>query len=250
MSVEAAATVVTAPHTESLFEFIVRFFIEGGPFMYVTLLVFLLGIAISLERFIYLNLVQSRNQGMWKILFPLMTQGKFKTALDEAKQSNSAIARILVYGLTRSTFATKHEEIEMAMEEGLMETIPSLERRTHYVATFANIATLLGLLGTVTGLVTAFHQIELNAGQVTPADLAKGIWEALITTVFGLIIAIPCMAVYHFLDNRAGAVTLQIQWTVAYLDEWTNTGPSHVVIEHHSPDKVREHDVEIRMPAN
>lgn len=202
MSVEAAATVVTAPHTESLFEFIVRFFIEGGPFMYVTLLVFLLGIAISLERFIYLNLVQSRNQGMWKILFPLMTQGKFKTALDEAKQSNSAIARILVYGLTRSTFATKHEEIEMAMEEGLMETIPSLERRTHYVATFANIATLLGLLGTVMGMIDAFTAVA-NADPARKGEmLSASISVAMNNTALGLIAAIPLLIIFSYLQSK------------------------------------------------
>jgi biopolymer transport protein ExbB len=90
----------------------------------------------------------------------------------------------------------------------------------------AHVAPLLGLLGTVTGLVSAFHQIELKAGQVQPGDLASGIWEALITTVFGLVIAIPCMTAYHVLDHRAGAVALQMQWLAAYLDEWLHQEPA------------------------
>ena len=202
MSVEAAATLTASAPQEGFFDYTVRFFVEGGPFMYVILLVFLVGFAISLERFIYLNLVQSRNQSMWKILFPLMTQGKFKSALDEAKQSDSAIARILVYGLSRSTFATRHEEIEMAMEEGLMETIPSLERRTHYIATFANIATLLGLLGTIMGLITAFTAVA-SADPSQKADLlSASISVAMNTTAFGLMAAIPLLLMFTYLQSK------------------------------------------------
>jgi len=76
------------------------------------------------------------------------------------------------------------------------------------------------LLGTVTGLVEAFHEIELRGGQVQPADLASGIWEALLTTVFGLVIAIPCVAAYGWLDRRVTSIALQMEWIVTYLDEW------------------------------
>ena len=98
--------------------------------------------------------------------------------------------------------------------------VTRLERDMNWLATIASIATLLGLLGTVTGLVTAFHQIEVHGGQAQPGDLAAGIWEALITTVFGLVIAIPSMAAYQLLSHWAGAVALQMEWIVAYLEEW------------------------------
>ncbi|CBL46600.1 Biopolymer transport proteins-like [gamma proteobacterium HdN1] len=200
MSAEAA--LATAPHTESLFAFIVRFFVEGGPFMYVTLLVFIVGIAIVIERFIYLNVVQTRNQSMWKILFPLMTQGKFKAAHEEAKQSSSAIARILTYGLQRSAVSNNHEEIEMAMEEGLMETIPSLERRTHYVATFANIATLLGLLGTVMGMIDAFTAVATADPARKGELLSASISVAMNNTALGLIAAIPLLLCFSYLQSK------------------------------------------------
>lgn len=197
-----SATTATAAHSESLFQFLIRFFIEGGPFMFVTLLVFVVGLAIAVERFVYLNLVQSRNQDMWKILFPLMTQGKFKSALEEAKQSNSAIARILVYGLSRSAFAKSHEEIEMAMEEGLMETIPTLERRTHYIATFANIATLIGLLGTVMGMIDAFTAVA-NADPAKKGEmLSASISVAMNNTALGLIAAIPLLVIFSYLQSK------------------------------------------------
>ena len=80
---------------------------------------------------------------------------------------------------------------------------------------------MIGLLGTVIGLVDAFQQIELAGGQVQPSDLAAGIWKALLTTVFGLIVALPTLAVYHAFDSRVGSLALQMQWLVAHLNEWT-----------------------------
>ena len=183
-----------------------QFFQEGGPFMYIILAVFLAGLAITLERFIYLNLTQTRNQMTWKKLFPLLTQGKFKSAMDEAKKSGSAVALILVYGLNRSSFAARHEEVEMAMEEGLMETIPHLERRTNYIATFANIATLLGLLGTIMGLINAFTAVA-SADPSQKADLlSASISVAMNTTAFGLMAAIPLLLAFTYLQNKTNAL--------------------------------------------
>lgn len=181
---------------------IAQFFNEGGIFMYFILAVFLVGLLIALERFIYLNLTQTRNQMVWKKLFPLLTQGKFKSAMEEAKNSNSAVAKILVYGLTRSTYATRPDEIEMAMEEGLMEAIPSLERRTNYIATYANIATLLGLLGTIMGLITAFTAVA-SADPSQKADLlSASISVAMNTTAFGLMAAIPLLLMFTYLQSK------------------------------------------------
>ena len=181
---------------------IAQFFNEGGVFMYFILAVFLVGLLIAVERFIYLNLTQTRNQVVWKKLFPLLTQGKFKSAMEEAKKSNSAVAKILVYGLSRSAYATRHDEIEMAMEEGLMEAIPSLERRTNYIATYANIATLLGLLGTIMGLITAFTAVA-SADPSQKADLlSASISVAMNTTAFGLMSAIPLLLIFTYLQSK------------------------------------------------
>jgi len=181
---------------------IAQFFNEGGIFMYFILAVFLVGLLIAVERFIYLNLTQTRNQVVWKKLFPLLTQGKFKSAMEEAKKSNSAVAKILVYGLSRSAYATRHDEIEMAMEEGLMEAIPSLERRTNYIATYANIATLLGLLGTIMGLITAFTAVA-SADPSQKADLlSASISVAMNTTAFGLMSAIPLLLIFTYLQSK------------------------------------------------
>jgi len=202
MPTTSSAITATGENSASMITTVASFFTEGGPFMYIIFFVFLVGIAISLERFIYLNLVQSRNQSVWKKLFPLISQGQFKKAMEEAKQSTSTIAKILNYGLARSTFATRTDEIEIAMEEGLLEAIPNLERRTHYIATFANIATLLGLLGTIMGLINAFTAVA-SADPAQKADLlSASISVAMNTTAFGLMAAIPLLLTFAYLQAK------------------------------------------------
>ena len=87
----------------------------------------------------------------------------------------------------------------------------------------AQISTLLGLLGSVTGLITIFHQVQVVqslGGQVQPSDLAGGIWAKLLTTTFGLVIAIPCLAAYQIFESRVDSLSRQMAALVSYLDEW------------------------------
>jgi len=181
---------------------LISFFQDGGPFMYIILVVFAVGLAIALERLIYLSLVKSKNKKIWDQLFPMLGQGKFRQAMDTAKDSNSAIARIMVYGLSRASHSNSFEDIEMAMEEGLMEITPQLERRTPYLNAFANIATLLGLLGTILGLIKAFTAVA-SADPSQKADLlSASISVAMNTTAFGLITAIPLLLAFSYLQSR------------------------------------------------
>ena len=104
-----------------------------------------------------------------------------------------------------------------------------VEGRLRGLAAITHIAPLLGLLGTVTGLVSAFHRIELFGGQVQPGDLAGGIWEALLSTVLGLLIAIPCMAAYHNFESKADRIARRMQTIVSELDEFFNKEtPRHI----------------------
>jgi biopolymer transport protein ExbB len=116
----------------------------------------------------------------------------------------------------------KHLAHDTLREEVLKTTgsyaLEKVESRLRVLAALTHIAPLLGLLGTVTGLVSAFHQIELRGGQVQPGDLAAGIWEALITTVFGLVIAIPCMAAYHGFEGAADRIARQMQLIISELN--------------------------------
>ena len=138
---------------------IVGFFQEGGLFMYPIVLVLALGAAIAVERWVYLTRSRSTNRRVWNQLQPLLSKGKYQQAYTICQKSKTAVSNILAYGLGRIKNARRRDDIEKAMEESLMEEMPRLEKRTHYLATFANLATLLGLLGTIIGLISAFTAV-------------------------------------------------------------------------------------------
>jgi len=180
----------------------VQFFQSGGVFMYPIVVVLALGVAIAVERYIYLTAARATNQRVWKQVMPLLLDGKYGQAVAITEKSKSALSRILRYGLDRADAKTRRDDVEVAMEEGLMETVPRLEKRTHYLATFANIATLLGLLGTIMGLIQAFTAVA-NANPSEKADmLSASISVAMNTTAFGLMAAIPLLLVYTVLQTK------------------------------------------------
>jgi len=181
---------------------IVGFFQSGGFFMYPIMVVLALGTVISIERYVYLTLARASNQKVWNQVMPLLEQGDYQRAVNIAEKSKAAIGRILAYGLARLRTAGHPDAVEMAMEEGLMESVPRLEKRTHYIATFANIATLLGLLGTIIGLIQAFTAVS-RANPAEKADmLSASISVAMNTTAFGLMVAIPLLLIYAVLQTK------------------------------------------------
>jgi biopolymer transport protein ExbB/TolQ len=181
---------------------IVTFFQSGGLFMYPIVVVLALGVAIAVERYIYLTAARATNQRIWKQVMPLIMDGNYRKASEVAEKSKAALGRILRYGLDRTGDHVRRDDVEVAMEEGLMETVPRLEKRTHYLATFANIATLLGLLGTIMGLIQAFTAVA-NANPAEKADmLSASISVAMNTTAFGLMAAIPLLLIYTVLQTK------------------------------------------------
>lgn len=185
---------------------IVGFFVTGGPFMYPILLVFAVGASIAIERYITLSLVTSRNQSVWTQVQPALVEGDFDRARELTSNDDSTIARLLTMGLDRQGAVRRREDIEIAMEEGMMEIIPQLEKRTPYVALASNIATLLGLLGTIMGLISAFTAVA-NANPAEKADLlSASISVAMNTTAFGLIVAIPLLVTNQVLMAKTSAI--------------------------------------------
>src|SRR5579871_504119 len=185
-----------------IWNLIVRFFQGGGDFMYPIAIVFVVGLAIALERWIYLTAAATSNRQLWNEIVPMLSQGNFRQVVQVTSKSESAIAQILNYGLARIQAARRREDIEKAMEESLMEVVPRLEKRTHYLATFANLATLLGLLGTVMGLINAFHAVAT----VNPAEkanlLSASISVAMNCTAFGLMTAVPLLFIHAWLQTK------------------------------------------------
>lgn len=181
---------------------IVRFFQDGGIFMYPIMLVLAVGVAISLERYIYLSVSKRNNRKLMSEVLPLLQKGDYQRAFNITSKSNHAISRMLSQGLSRFKTAKRRDDIETAMEETMMEVIPRLEKRTHYIATFANIATLLGLLGTIIGLIKAFTAVAAVDPSLKAEILSTSISVAMNTTAFGLMVAIPLLLVYAVLQTK------------------------------------------------
>jgi biopolymer transport protein ExbB len=185
---------------------IVGFFVAGGPFMYPILVVFAVGTAIAVERYVTLTILTARNQNAWSRVQPVLLNGDFENAREMTSQDDSAISRLLSLGLARQGAVRRREDIEIAMEEGMMEIIPQLEKRTPYVALSSNIATLLGLLGTIMGLIQAFTAVS-DANPAEKADLlSASISVAMNTTAFGLIVAIPLLITHTVLTAKTGQI--------------------------------------------
>lgn len=131
------------------------------------------------------------------------------------------VARVVLAGL--SVREGSPQEIDEAIEEAAHEELPGVERHLRWLSTLAQVSTLLGLLGTVTGLVQAFQVIQSKASStnpVNPSDLAGGIWEALITTVAGLVVAIPTILAYNYFAGRVGDVQFQMEKAAALVSGW------------------------------
>jgi len=182
------------------------FFQKGGLFMYPILLVFVTGMAITAERWYQLNRTRNINRNMWNVLYPVLAKGEFDKARTIIAKDKSAISQMLGTGLTRLGAVRRREDFEIAMEESMMEIIPQLEKRTPYVALLSNIATLLGLLGTIMGLIEAFTAVA-NANPAEKADLlSASISVAMNTTAFGLMSAIPLLLLHSKLTSTTGQI--------------------------------------------
>ena len=175
--------------------------------MYPILIIFSLGLAISIERYIKLTYERAINRNMWNKLQPVLADADFYTAREiVANDDRSTIAKLIGMALERQGVVRRREDIEIAMEESMMEIIPQLEKRTPYIGLFSNICTLLGLLGTIMGLIAAFTAVA-NANPAEKADLlSASISVAMNTTAFGLMAGIPLLIFHAFLTSRTGEI--------------------------------------------
>jgi biopolymer transport protein ExbB len=190
---------------------IVSFFVSGGLFMYPILFVFAVGAGIAVERYVTLTRITNKNRGMWTSLQPLIARGEFDKARELTSKDNSTISQLLSMGLERQGAVRRRDDIEVVMEEAMMEIIPQLEKRTSYVSLSANVATLLGLLGTIMGLIQAFTAVA-NANPAEKADLlSASISVAMNTTAFGLIVAIPLLVTHTVLAQKTAQIVAALE---------------------------------------
>jgi biopolymer transport protein ExbB len=187
-----------------IFYSVVRFFTAGGVFMLPILAVGAVGVAIALERYITITRMRAKNRALWAQIEPAINAGEFDKAREITGKSETALARLLGTGLELQGAVRRREDVKEGMQESMMEILPQLEKRTHYLATFANLATLLGLLGTVSGLIHAFSAVS-TANPAEKANLlSASISEAMNCTAFGLMVAVPMLFIHAFLQTKSG----------------------------------------------
>ncbi len=187
-------------------------FVKGGPLMFVILLCSVIALAVIIERLWYLRTAKIDTAQFMEEIAETLRRNKIMDAIDKCNAIQGPIARILKAGIMKHD-RTKGE-IKEAIEDAGLHEVPLLEKNLGVLATIAHIAPLLGLLGTVVGMVRAFQVIEQKAialMPVNPGDLAGGIWEALLTTAAGLSVAIPTYVAYNFLVTKVNGFVLEME---------------------------------------
>jgi len=193
------------------FSLIAKFFQDGGLFIYPIALVLAIGVAITVERWRFLNSEKSRNLKAFDDFLPLLRTDDHDKMTLFTRDNDAPVSRMIGCGLDMMKVTKQRADVEQAMSEGMMEAVPRLEQRTGYLAVLANVATLLGLLGTIIGLIAAFTAVA-NADPAEKSKLLSlSISVAMNTTAFGLIAAIPLLISHALLTNKTNAIIGSIE---------------------------------------
>jgi biopolymer transport protein ExbB len=200
----------------AIFGPLVDIFIDGGWVMYPLLLCSILGLIFIIERLIYFHRMSSSPQELFSGVRDRLLDNDLEGALKVTNETKGPVSDIQKAGLLR--FGRPHEEVLRAIESVSLHEISKLEKGLWILATIANIAPILGFLGTVTGMIDSFDVLaEIGFGN--PKLLAAGISQALITTATGLAIAFPVQAAYNYLTNQVNNFALMMETTSAMLLE-------------------------------
>lgn len=197
---------------ESYSFILVNFLVKGGFFMWPLLAVSFLVIAISLERYLAYRLRYGIDGAkLFNQVKKYLAANDRQRAIETCRQHSLVpLAQVLASGLDPS-HQNSIEEMDVAMEAEALKHVPRLTDRLGYISVLANIATLLGLLGTVSGLIASFAAVGTETGAAKGMALASGIAVAMNTTAFGLIIAIPSLLIHHYLFAQANRIIDDIQ---------------------------------------
>ncbi|MFT7561156.1 MAG: biopolymer transport protein ExbB [Flavobacteriales bacterium] len=203
---------------------VVSFFQNGGSFMYPIAVVLVIGLALSIERWVFLMGARSSNRKATDRILPLLKEKDYSGIREITRKNNTPVGRIVTAGLARLQRSSRRDEVEYAMEEIVMETVPRLEKRTSYISTLANIATLLGLLGTIMGLIAAFTAVATAEPSEKASLLSQSISVAMNTTAFGLISAIPLLLLHSMIMEKTTEIVDSLEMSgTKFLNILANT---------------------------
>jgi len=185
---------------------------KGGPVMYPIILCSIIAFAIVIERLYHLHRAKIDTKKFMEDIANTLRRNKIMEAIELCDKTPGPIPHILKAGIMKHD--RPRQEIKEAIEDAGLYEVPRLEKNVPVLATVAHIAPLLGLLGTVTGMVRCFQTIQEKSTSfhpVSPGDLAGGIWEALITTVAGLTVGIPTLVAYNYFVSRVSGFVLEME---------------------------------------
>jgi biopolymer transport protein ExbB len=195
-----------------------QLFLSGGPLMWPILGCAVFALALALDRFFYLSAAEKGSREMLAAVLDKVKRNQIKEAVQFCEKSPCPVARILKAGVLK--YDRPRSQIKEALDEAALYEIPRLERNLPLLATIAHITPLLGLLGTVAGMTSCFYAVygsAASARAVSTAQLAGGIWQALITTCAGLSVAIPTFIAYNFLVSKVHEIVLEMEKASAEL---------------------------------
>lgn len=209
-------------------EMLASFFRDGGMFIYLILAVSIIGLGIIIERAIHLLYKYSIDtKTLWARVSKCIKEGDIAKARSQVTGSEAPVARVFDTALeTFDRDERTEKEIQNAVDEISLEVIPAVDKRVPYLAMAANIATLLGLLGTIHGLIQAFSAVGNADPSQKAALLASGISIALYTTAFGLIVAIPLLIAYTLLQSKAHSIIDEVdEFSIKLINLLLHTTP-------------------------
>jgi biopolymer transport protein ExbB len=183
---------------------------QGGPVMWVLLGLSAVAIVVFAERALFLHRGQIRSTAFLTGIKNILLKRRLMEAITVCEETPGPVAAVVKAALLHHD--ADEAKLRLAVQESALIEIPILERRMGALAAIAQVAPLLGLLGTVLGMLRAFHAFMQGGNYATPAALATGVWEALLATAFGLAVAIPTHLAHHFLRGRVRVLAHDMEW--------------------------------------
>jgi len=185
-------------------------FASGGPVMWLLILLGLAAVVIFVERALFLHRGQIRSTEFLNGIKNLLGKDRLMEAMTLGEETPGPVAKVVTAGLRHAT--DDEQALRFAIQEAALTEIPILERRISALAAIAQITPLLGLLGTLLGMIQTFWLFNQGGNYATPAVLAGGMWQALLTAAAGLVVAIPAHLGRHFLAGRVRALVQDMEW--------------------------------------
>jgi biopolymer transport protein ExbB len=186
-------------------------FSRGGPMIWVLLVLAFLGVMLFVERVLYLHRGQIRAKAFLDGIKNILAKRRLIEALTVCEETPGPVAAVVKAALLHADDSA--EAMRFHVQEAAVVELPALERRLHSIAAIAQVAPLVGILGTILGFITTFAAFERGGNYVTATALSAGMWQALLATAGGLLLAIPAHLAYHFLAGRVRAIVRDVEWS-------------------------------------